>query len=179
MRLLKEMRKPMKIVWGAETEQPEAKGEPSEAKTEPEKTQPGTGFTERLGRYCAGRYKLRLAAVVCAALGWWGILYPELTLTSDTYKVVYEEEPAEEGSVSPGGQYQENDGITEGYRGLLRAKSNQIRIRSRLYLTITEWLGGEEKADSDEIPDEISGKVSDELPEEHRIPSLLKDWDRE
>lgn len=130
-----------------------------------------------LGRYCAGKYQLRLAAVACAALGWWGILYPELTLTSDTYKVVYEEEQSEEGSVFSDGQRQENSGITEGYQGLLKAKSGQIRIRSRLYLTVAEWLAGGEKTASDEITneitdeitgetfDELSGKISDALSE--------------
>ena len=30
---------------------------------------------------------IRVAAGLCAALGWWGLLYPELALTPDTVKV--------------------------------------------------------------------------------------------
>ena len=29
-------------------------------------------------------FGLRVAAGLCAALGWWGLLYPELALTPDT-----------------------------------------------------------------------------------------------
>lgn len=103
----------------------------------------------------AGKSKLRLAAVICAALGWWGILYPELTLTSDTYRVICEDEQqySEDGGFISG-QNQENHGMTDDYRELLRAKSGQIRIRSRLYLAITDWLAGEEKAEADKDFDE-------------------------
>ena len=27
----------------------------------------------------------------CAVFGWWGLLYPELTMTPSTYNVVYED----------------------------------------------------------------------------------------
>lgn len=33
--------------------------------------------------------KLRAVITMCAALGWWGLLYPELTLTPDTL-IIYE-----------------------------------------------------------------------------------------
>ena len=33
--------------------------------------------------------KFRIIAGMCAALGWWGLLYPELALTPDTVKVIY------------------------------------------------------------------------------------------
>ena len=35
---------------------------------------------------------IRVAAGLCAALGWWGLLYPELALTPDTVKVSVEDE---------------------------------------------------------------------------------------
>ena len=31
---------------------------------------------------------IRIIAGMCAALGWWGLLYPELALTPDTVKVI-------------------------------------------------------------------------------------------
>ena len=42
------------------------------------------------------RFELRSFLCVCAALGWWGFLYPQLTLTQDTYKIVYEDEAQQE-----------------------------------------------------------------------------------
>lgn len=32
------------------------------------------------------RIRIRIVTALCAALGWWGLLYPELTLTPDTVK---------------------------------------------------------------------------------------------
>lgn len=39
---------------------------------------------------------IEMALCACAAFGWWGILYPELAMTPDTYKVVREEKPSAE-----------------------------------------------------------------------------------
>ncbi len=33
------------------------------------------------------KYTLRVALSLCALLGWWGLLFPELTLTPDTVRV--------------------------------------------------------------------------------------------
>ena len=38
---------------------------------------------------------IRILAATCAALGWWGLLFPGLTLTPDTVRVVCEEEGKE------------------------------------------------------------------------------------
>lgn len=39
------------------------------------------------------KYKLmfRIFISICAAFGWWGILYPELTMLPCTYEIVYED----------------------------------------------------------------------------------------
>ncbi|MCM1568660.1 MAG: hypothetical protein NC081_04345 [Roseburia sp.] len=95
-----------------------------------------------------GRRILKLAAVICAALGWWGFLYPELTLTSDTYRVVWEEEEQTAGrGVPAGAANQEADERKEGYRELLQADSCRIKVRSRLYLTIKDWLDAREETE--------------------------------
>ena len=68
---------------------------------------------------------------ICAAFGWWGLLYPELTMTPSTYKVVYEDNAV---------QQQENvvewefeDDI---YWRMLEADSSRIRFKSRLLMNM-------------------------------------------
>ncbi len=80
---------------------------------------------------------IRIAVSMCAALGWWGLIYPELALTPDTVRVETEDAsgslrecPAEwdfEGSL---------------YRGLLNAAPGDITFRSRLLTDLGSLLGG-------------------------------------
>lgn len=68
---------------------------------------------------------------ICAALGWWGALYPQFTLVEGTYRIVEEkadfsEEKCEETAL-------DGSGI---YWSLLEADCSQIRFKSRL---LTEW----------------------------------------
>lgn len=62
---------------------------------------------------------IRILAATCAALGWWGLLFPGLTLTPDTVRVVCEEEGKE---AFPEHLYLE----------LLETDRDNIRFRSRL-----------------------------------------------
>lgn len=67
---------------------------------------------------------------ICAALGWWGALYPEFTLLAGTYEIVYEEDEArdeENASESDGGAL---------YWDILNADSRHIRFKSRV---LTDW----------------------------------------
>lgn len=66
---------------------------------------------------------LRIMAVVCAAFGWWGLLYPGLTLTPDTVRAVRAEAG---GAALP----QDYDGKL--FWSLLKAEPGEIRLRSRL-----------------------------------------------
>lgn len=70
---------------------------------------------------------IRIILCICAAFGWWGLLYPELALTSDTYRVVDEDgavcESGAEGEWSPDGSI---------YWRLLGTDSSQVRFRSKL-----------------------------------------------
>lgn len=62
---------------------------------------------------------IRIIAATCAALGWWGLLFPGLTLTPDTVRVISEDEDKE--------VYPENL-----YLELLETDRDNIRFRSRL-----------------------------------------------
>ncbi|MCD7835613.1 MAG: hypothetical protein LUG83_02945 [Lachnospiraceae bacterium] len=76
------------------------------------------------------RAKIKLLAWICAALGWWGIIYPEFTLTSDTCRIVDE----------AGRQVASADGSSgvELYSDILRAGTEYIHPRSRLLSVIAE-----------------------------------------
>ncbi len=67
---------------------------------------------------------LQILVSTCALLGWWGFLYPELTLTPDTVKVV---EIAETTS-----EYNTWDFDCSLYQNLLYADRSQIVFRSKL-----------------------------------------------
>ena len=75
---------------------------------------------------------VKIALCICAVFGWWGVLYPELVLTADTYRICGESEQDEQ--CIQGGQnlFAEQDI----YWNLLRADKSEIRFRSRL---LTEW----------------------------------------
>lgn len=87
---------------------------------------------------------LQILLTLCALWGWWGMLYPEFTLTEDTYRIVYEE--AEEARGVAAGkstaESTEDDGETprEIYQRLLHAKRGQIRFRSKLLMQLQDWM---------------------------------------
>ena len=81
---------------------------------------------------CIRRYYTDLLAVwlvLCMAAGWWGILYPQLTLNADTCRVVTED----------GEQILSADG-TAVYKDMLNADRTQLRFRSRLMEEILSYL---------------------------------------
>lgn len=66
------------------------------------------------------------ALAVCAALGWWGAIYPQFTLLRGTYEIVCEE-----------GETRENgEASAKLYWDILEADSSHIRFKSRLF---QEW----------------------------------------
>lgn len=70
---------------------------------------------------------IRIITALCAALGWWGLLYPGLTLTPDTVRVVFLDEKGEEINQDAGQDL--DSGL---YLDLLGTDRNNIRFRSRL-----------------------------------------------
>ena len=69
---------------------------------------------------------------VCAALGWWGALYPQFTLVEGTYRIVRED--AVENSVDSAIESEPDK--SELYWSILDADCSQIRLKSRL---LTDW----------------------------------------
>lgn len=70
---------------------------------------------------------LRVTAIVCAALGWWGLLYPGLTLTPDTVQIVCED--GENGELTADSRLSLGGSL---YLELLETDRSNIRFRSRL-----------------------------------------------
>lgn len=69
---------------------------------------------------------------VCAAIGWWGALYPQFTLVEGTYGIVYEDE-----TVMIGEDMTKSE--LEGsklYWSLLNEDCSNIKFKSRL---LTDW----------------------------------------
>ena len=65
---------------------------------------------------------IRIITAMCAALGWWGLLYPELTLTPETVRIVIEDASGQEISLD------RNKSLDDSfYLELLEADSGSIR----------------------------------------------------
>lgn len=73
------------------------------------------------------RNRFRVIVSLCALLGWWGFLYPELVLTPDTVTVKAEDE---NGSLSALPDEWNLDSSL--YPDLLNAGRDRITFRSRL-----------------------------------------------
>ncbi len=77
----------------------------------------------------------RIILGVFAAFGWWGFIYPELSLTPDTYCIVWEDD-----TVQPTTDVVKWEFDNEIYLKLLEAKPGQIRIKSKLFQTASDYL---------------------------------------
>lgn len=73
--------------------------------------------------------KIKKGIWLLAALGWWGVLYPELSLTKDTCRIVWTEDMQEE-ELSQ----------TQIYYRLLSAEPEQIKIKSRLLEILASYF---------------------------------------
>jgi hypothetical protein len=74
--------------------------------------------------------RLRLCAVICAALGWWGMIYPDFALTADNCHVV--DENGETVTV-------EKTTGTELYRNVLQADREHVVFKSRAVEALKQW----------------------------------------
>lgn len=77
------------------------------------------------------RIGIRIALGLCAAMGWWGLLYPELALTPDT--VAVDTGTGKGASVRQSRDWCFDDTL---YFDLLNADRDQITFRSRLLADI-------------------------------------------
>jgi len=80
----------------------------------------------------------RTVLMMCVALGWWGIWFPEFAVWTESVCAVETEEK------SSSVQFEENmvqlETAREVYEGLLHAEKDQIRIKSRLFEIIEKYL---------------------------------------
>ena len=75
----------------------------------------------------------KVAVVALACYGWWGVIYPELTMLPSTYEIVYEETEATEAeTVQTGPEVVEWNSDSQIYWKILEADPEQIRFKSRL-----------------------------------------------
>ena len=83
---------------------------------------------------------IRVLCSICAAFCWWGFLYPELTMTPDTYCIIYEETGAPtESYIQEQAEMVEWKLDNDIYETVLGAERSQIRFRSRLLTNITAF----------------------------------------
>ena len=76
---------------------------------------------------------VRILTVALACYGWWGVIYPELTMLPSTYEIVYEETEATEAeTVQTGPEVVEWNSDSQIYWKILEADPEQIRFKSRL-----------------------------------------------
>lgn len=76
---------------------------------------------------------LRALLTLCAVLGWWGALYPEFSLTPDTYRIVD----------AAGREVECEASEEELYREIFHGDRSRVRFRSRLLTNLTAlWEQG-------------------------------------
>lgn len=76
---------------------------------------------------------VRILTVALACYGWWGVIYPELTMLPSTYGIVYEETEATEAeTVQTDPEVVEWNSDSQIYWKILEADPEQIRFKSRL-----------------------------------------------
>ena len=68
--------------------------------------------------------------------GWWGVLYPQLVLTQDAYRIV-----SEDGTVYDAESGIEYKSGREVYDELLNAERGKVRFRSRLLELVMQLYG--------------------------------------
>ena len=80
----------------------------------------------------------RVAAVAFACYGWWGVIYPELTLLPSTYEIVYDsEDDGQETNVQTKAVQKSRDVVewnfdNQIYWTILDADPEQIQLKSRI-----------------------------------------------
>ena len=81
---------------------------------------------------------LRVAAVTFACYGWWGVIYPELTLLPSTYEIVYDSEYNGQETNTQTKTVQKSRDVVEWnfdnqiYWTILEADPEQVQLKSRI-----------------------------------------------
>ncbi len=85
-------------------------------------------------KICKMKIAFRIVVTLCATWGWWGFLYPELTMTADTYRVV-----TESGIEQKADEVIDRDFNNNIYRAVLQTDGSRVRLRSRLLTNMTAF----------------------------------------
>ncbi|MCM1542528.1 MAG: hypothetical protein NC121_14885 [Blautia sp.] len=80
---------------------------------------------------------IKVFMCICGVFGWWGVLYPELVLTTDTYRIC-------DDSGQDGEDLSTEQDI---YWKLLKADKNEIRFRSRLLMEWNKFMEALDESD--------------------------------
>lgn len=75
-------------------------------------------------------YAGQFALLVVLSAGWWGLLYPNLAMTEETYQAVSED-----------GQSVDKASGTEDFFAILSARPGELAIKSRAADAILKWSG--------------------------------------
>lgn len=78
---------------------------------------------------------IRITTGICAVLGWWGLLYPQLALTPDTVSII---SGTEDGSFEEQSLKWDFDGSL--YLDILNAGSDKITFRSKFFKDLNSLL---------------------------------------
>lgn len=85
---------------------------------------------------------IRIIIGTCAALGWWGLFYPELALTPESVKVIGEDENGMEKDVT--GEWEFDSTL---FQELINAGEGKIRFRSKLFTELSVLMEAVQNAD--------------------------------
>ena len=87
-----------------------------------------SGISRRLGQ------GLKAAIIAFACYGWWGVIYPELTMLPSTYEIVYDGQDtrSETETVQKEAEVVEWNSDSQIYWKILEADPEQIHFKSRL-----------------------------------------------
>lgn len=93
----------------------------------------GKRIRER-GVSCRLKSGLKAAMIVLACYGWWGVIYPELTMLPSTYEIVYDgqDNRSETETVQKEAEVVEWNSDSRIYWKILEADPEQIHFKSRL-----------------------------------------------
>ena len=77
---------------------------------------------------------VRVLAVALACYGWWGVIYPELTMLPSTYEIVYDDPE----TVQKSAEVVKWNSDSQIYWKILETDPEQIRFKSRLLTMLKE-----------------------------------------
>lgn len=103
-------------------------------------------MAERIKRYGIHIYIGHMALLAVLSAAWWGILYPNFSMTEGVFQVVGEETNGDkDGNRTPDKNEQHGPASrTDGFFAILGAEPGEIEIKSRFLETVSEIRGKED-----------------------------------